>query len=76
MWNVFGSKPTCPVEPEEQQWIDGRFAWLREQLGDDTPTTVEVILPTPEFLSGSFEGNPDDAQCDVDQGCRLYERRS
>jgi hypothetical protein len=61
MWDLFRSKAAvCPVEPDEQRWIDGRFQWLQERLGRDIPTSVQVILPTPEFFPDPFDARPDD----------------
>jgi hypothetical protein len=44
-----------------RQWIDGRFKWLEDELGEDVPRTARVILPTPEFFPDIYEGRPDDA---------------
>jgi hypothetical protein len=62
MWDLFGAKPTCPVDPEAQKWVDGRFQWLQDELGQETPRKVNVVLPTPEFFPDVYEGRPDDAQ--------------
>src|SRR5438270_12816282 len=62
MWNLFRSKPECPVDANQQQWIDQRFGWLAEQFGPDRPRSGSVILPTPEFFPDPFNGKEEDAQ--------------
>src|SRR4051812_38799513 len=61
MFGFFRSSVECPVAPEEQRWIDGRFQWLREQF-EDACKTCEVILPTPEFFPDRYEGKAEDVQ--------------
>jgi hypothetical protein len=61
MWGLFKSKPPpCPVEDDYRQWLEGRWGWLSEQLGADTPRQVQVVLPTPEFFPDPFHGKPED----------------
>jgi hypothetical protein len=62
MWPFPATQIHCPVDPEVQEWIDGRLDWLRDQLGRDVPRKVRIILPTPEFFPDPYEGRPDDAQ--------------
>jgi hypothetical protein len=70
MWNPFKkSPPTCPIDPDQQQWLDGRFEWLLEQFGHDAPANTQVILPTPEFFPDVYEGRPDDAQAMLNRIC-------
>jgi hypothetical protein len=61
MWNPFRSNDDCPVEPEMQQWVDGRFEWLGDELGDHVPRSRRVILPTAEFFPDPYDGTPNDA---------------
>src|SRR5690348_12280373 len=62
MWDFFRSRPKCPIDPEQQQWIDGRFDWLLDQFGRETPCQVRVIIPTREDFPDPYEGKPEDAQ--------------
>jgi hypothetical protein len=63
MWNPFQKRaPACPVDPDQQQWLDARFDWLLEQFGQDAPAKTQVILPTPEFFPDVYEGRLEDAQ--------------
>lgn len=62
MWPFFATKANCPVDPGLQQWVDGRFRWLQDQLGHDVPSKVPVVLPTPEFFPDVYKGHPDDAR--------------
>ena len=70
MWNPFKkSTPVCPIDPDQQQWLDARFDWLLEQFGHDAPANTRVILPTPEFFPDVYEGHPDDAQAMLNRIC-------
>lgn len=40
----------CPVNEEEQRWIEENFIWLLEDLGKETFEDVEIILPTQDFF--------------------------
>src|SRR4051812_35971656 len=60
MWNPFAAKPACPVEPDQQQWINARFAWLQEQFGYDAPAKARVVLPTLEFFPDRYDGREED----------------
>ena len=62
MLNFFRGKPACPVDVDQQHWVDGRFRWLQDQLGEQTPLKLRVILPTPEFFPDPYQGRPEDAQ--------------
>jgi len=62
MWEFLRSKPKCPIDPEQQQWIDGRFHWLQEQFGAETSSKARMILPTPEFFPDAYDGREEDAQ--------------
>jgi hypothetical protein len=62
MFNIFGSKPPCPISPEEREWIDYRFGWLEQKLGGDRPWRAKVVLPTPEFFPDHYDAKQDDAQ--------------
>jgi hypothetical protein len=61
MWGLFG-KPKCPINAEMREWVDGRFRWLQDQLGIETPCKASVILPTPEFFPDPYEGTIDDVR--------------
>jgi hypothetical protein len=70
MWNPFKkSPPSCPIDPDQQQWLDARFDWLLEPFGHDAPANTRVILPTPEFFPDVYEGRPDDAQAMLNRIC-------
>ena len=62
MWPFGGRQTECPVEPDMQGWVDGRFAWLQEQFGEDVPRTIQVMLPTPQFFPDAYGGRLEDAQ--------------
>jgi hypothetical protein len=55
MWRFLRSRPECPVSEDHQEWVDGRFRWLQEQLDQDVLRDVRVILPTPEFFPDPFD---------------------
>jgi hypothetical protein len=70
MWNPFkNSPPPCPIEPDQQQWLDARFEWLLDQFGHDFPAKTTVILPTPEFFPDPYNGNLEDAQLMLNRIC-------
>jgi hypothetical protein len=56
MLNWFRSKPTCPVNPEEQAWIERRFAWLTEEFGPERLKHGTLILPTTDFFPSDYDG--------------------
>jgi len=62
MWDFLRSRPICPVDEDHQKWVDGRFRWLQEQLGEQRPREVRVVLPTPEFFPDTYNGGLKDAQ--------------
>lgn len=48
---MFGfGKPSCPLEDDQAEWLEERFAWLCGRLGDSTPVTALVIEPTDQFF--------------------------
>lgn len=70
MWNPFRkSPPASPLDPEQQQWLDGRFAWLLDQFGHDAPAKARVVLPTPEFFPDPYEGHLEDARAMLARIC-------
>jgi hypothetical protein len=54
---MFGSKPTCPLDPPTQEWIDRRWQWLTEEFGSERLQSAPVILPTPEFFPDAYSGS-------------------
>jgi hypothetical protein len=66
----FRSKPTCPLDADQQQWLDGRFRWLGQQLGEDAPRKCQVVLPTPDFFPDRYDGRPEDARVMLDRVAR------
>ncbi len=48
--------PKCPVNADEQAWIDESMGWFVEQFG---PQALQrpVILPTDEFFPGDYTGS-------------------
>jgi hypothetical protein len=70
MWNPFQKRlPACPIDPDQQQWLDARFDWLLEQFGQDAPAKTQVVLPTPEFFPDPYEGRLEDAQAMLNRIC-------
>lgn len=70
MWNPFKKSPTpCPIDPDQQQWLDARFEWLLDQFGQDFPAKTTVILPTPEFFPDPYNGTLEDAQLMLNRIC-------
>lgn len=60
--------PTCPVRPQEQEWIDTSTAWLREQFGPDIRDRP-VVLPTTEFFPEPFDTTREDVDTVFAQVC-------
>jgi hypothetical protein len=69
MWKLFQRSTACPVDDEMRQWVDGRFRWLRDRLGRDTPRDVRVVLPTPEFFPDPYDGSKEAALTIFDRVC-------
>jgi hypothetical protein len=64
---MFGlGKPECPVEPEDQEWIEARLEWLAETLGRERLVSGPVVTPTREFFPFDMDGTED-------SGRRMFE---
>lgn len=61
--------PKCPVEPDDQTWIEDSFGWLIEEFGVETFLNVTVVLPTDDFFPEPFSPDPDDVRVLVDRVC-------
>ena len=54
----FSSGRQCPLTVEQQEWIDGRWDWLRSQFGDHFSRDRPVVLPTAEFFPDTSTRTP------------------
>ena len=54
--------PRPPVRVQEKAWIEYRFAWLVQQLGERRMLDAPVIEPTDEFFPDIYHGNASDAE--------------
>jgi hypothetical protein len=66
---MFGSRPTCPLDPPTKEWIDRRWQWLTEEFGSERLQSAPVILPTPEFFPDAYSGSDDDVRSMLDRVC-------
>jgi hypothetical protein len=57
-----------PLTAQQRCWIDGRFAWLRQQFGEE-PLRKEVVTPTREFFPDRYAATPEDAAILLDRLC-------
>jgi hypothetical protein len=69
MFGWFRSKASCPVEPQDREWIEWRMAWLADTFGWDRMRSVRVILPTPEFFPDAYFGTEVDARVMLSRVC-------
>jgi hypothetical protein len=51
--------PKCPVNEEQQVWLENSGAWLLKEFGIEVSDVI-VILPTPEFFPDTYRGQEDD----------------
>ena len=45
--------PSCPCDAAAKNWIEQRLQWLDAEFEDSALTGRRLVLPTPEFFSGS-----------------------
>ncbi len=57
-----------PLTIEQRQWIDDRFAWLRQEFGDDR-MSAPVVTPTDEFFPGRYSPSAEGAAMLLDRLC-------
>ena len=57
-----------PLTAEQRRWIDTRFAWLRNEFGEERLRGV-VITPTQEFFPDRYRATEEDAAVLLDR-CR------
>lgn len=61
MFNWFRrTPPRCPVNPEQQRWIERRMNWLAEQFGIDRLRTGTIVLPTTVFFPDNYQVRDED----------------
>jgi hypothetical protein len=65
----FQRKPTCPVSPATQDWIDTRWRWLEEQFGTEGARRCPVVLPSPQYFPDPYRPCEDDARRLLDRVC-------
>src|SRR4051794_18250543 len=51
-------KATCPVEPAQRVWLQGRMRWLAGEFGLERARQGRLILPTPEFFPEAYDATP------------------
>src|SRR5262249_60616883 len=73
MFGWFRSKPQCPIDPDTQKWIDGRWDWLEKQFGLERLRNTSVILPRPEFFPDAYDGSEEDVRRMLDRVCEYME---
>ncbi|RCS40711.1 hypothetical protein DTL42_25445 [Bremerella cremea] len=56
----FASPPVCPVNEQEREWIDDRFAWLIEEFGMERLRQGITVLPTTQFFPGHYRATEDE----------------
>jgi len=59
--------PKCPVDDDTKRWLENSFNWLIEELGTETLSSVDVVLPIEEYFPDPFSGTESDIR-------RMFER--
>jgi hypothetical protein len=62
-------RPQCPVDLEQQQWIERRWEWLAAEFGLPLLREAPVVLPTVEFFADPYGGTEDDARLVFERVC-------
>jgi tetratricopeptide (TPR) repeat protein len=70
MFGWFESK--SPLTAQQRQWIDERFAWLRDQFGPER-LRRPMITPTDEFFPDRYSATAEDAAILLDRLCGYME---
>lgn len=65
--------PKCPVTDDERRWIDGSFAWLIDEIGEDVILGVTTVLPTEEFFPDPYSGSRSDIKQMVYRVCEYMD---
>ncbi|MCP2329076.1 hypothetical protein HDA40_007583 [Hamadaea flava] len=61
-------RPSCPVRPVEQEWIEQSLDWFVAQFGR-VRLLGEVVLPTDDYFPGVYRGTRDDVRTVVGRLC-------
>lgn len=73
-WN---SKPKCPVDKDDKEWIEKALVWFEYKLGKDFLQSVPFITPTTKYFDRKLTKSEDSARyclekvaewMDVEQG--------
>jgi tetratricopeptide (TPR) repeat protein len=57
-----------PLTAEQRRWIDERFAWLRNEFGEERLRGA-VVTPTDEFFPDPYAATPETAATLLDRLC-------
>jgi hypothetical protein len=69
MLRWFQSKPTCPIDADERQWIDVRWTWLAEAFRGALSQQPQLILPNNEFFPDPYDGSLQSAELIFNRVC-------
>ena len=62
--------PRPPLRVSDKAWIETRFAWLVQQLGERRLLDAQVIEPTDAFFPGAYDGTESDARMMYQRVCQ------
>jgi hypothetical protein len=60
----------CPVNKQEQRWIEGSLLWLADQFGLQVLRESAVILPTEDYFPDPYNGTKECVQAVLDRVCQ------
>jgi len=60
--------PQCPVNEDQQLWIEQSSSWIVRQFGIQAPDVV-VVLPTPEFFPDTYRAEEEDVDTLLKRVC-------
>ena len=63
------TKPVCPVERQDKEWLEGRMNWLANEFGLAFVRGIPVILPTLEFFPDPWEETEAAIRAMLDRMC-------
>lgn len=63
----------CPLDEEEEKWVDSAAKWILEEFGEEYLRGKSQVLPTREFFDRNFRGEEEDADWVLQKLCDIMD---